>query len=177
MDQQVTPGAGPALGAAGPCPAIDYAGKSWAVGHPTQRAKAELELLVIDAAQRNIDQRKGRLSKDQYEAKCAALDLQVQGGHHRTWGPLWRAVNAGPDGTKLFLLSLLREHQPDATFADVDGMFRDAGRQTTRALAVVMPIFFSLLVTEMPVGPEERAAKLADLLTEYAAQTPSEPTA
>lgn len=173
---------GPVLGAAGPCPTVTHNGKTWQIGHPTQNAKATLEILVVEAAQRNIDKLKSSLSVARYEAKCAALDTKIEGGHHRTWGSLWRSVNSGPDGTALFLLSLLREKHPEATFEDAEALLRDEPRGTGRAFMQVAPAFFSLLVACLPgATPQEKEKQMeslrADFARELASLTHSESTA
>lgn len=159
-------GVGPALGDAGPCPKITFQGKTWTIGHPTQIAKVELELLVIEVAQANIDAFKRR-NPAKYEEKCKLLDLQIEGGHHKTGGELWAIVNNGPDGQPLFLASLLKEKHPEVTLDDARGMFRREQRQVRRALALVVPAFFEILADDLPLTPEDREAKRAEMAAEF----------
>lgn len=161
-------GIGPAIGDAGPCPKIVFNGKTWTIGHPTQVAKVELELLVIDVAQANIDAFKRR-DPAKHEAKSKLLDLQIEGGHHKTGGELWATVNNGPDGQPLFLASLLKENHPEITLADAKAMFRQEQRQVRRALALTVPSFFEILANDLPLTPEDRAAKRAELTAEFLA--------
>lgn len=168
-------GIGAALGDAGPCPTITYGKKVWTVGHPTQKAKAWLELLVIEIAQDNIDKSKPILKRGVYEKKCDALDMQISGGHHKTGGALWSTVNSGPDGQVLFLTSLLRERHPEVTIDDVRGMVLNEPRQVRRAMLVTVPGFFTILVSGLPMAPEDRPAKAAELTADFlAGLTPDE---
>jgi hypothetical protein len=182
MSQEVT-GAGiaAALGAAGPCPTVRWNSKTWKVGHPVQAAKAELEMAVFEIAQANLDAMRPVLKKGQYEAKCRNLDLQIEGGHHKTGGPLWQAVNTGPDGLAAFMLSLLRQNHPEATLDDARGIMTSAEsyRDSRRALAVVVPGFFQILVASLVPLPEDRPAALAQYVAEFLAsiqEPPSSPT-
>lgn len=161
-------GIGPALGDAGPCPVIQFNNKKWVVGHPTQVAKLELEYLVIEVAQANIDVFKRR-DPAKYEEKCKLLDLQIEGGHHKTGGELWAIANNGPDGQPLFLASLLKEKHPEVTLDDARAMFRREQRQVRRALALVVPAFFEILADDLPLTPEDREAKRAEMAAEFLA--------
>lgn len=156
-----------ALGDAGPCPVVTYNKKPWSVGHATQRAKAELELQVVQVALRNIDRLKSVLPAQVWQQKSAALDAQIAGGHYQTWGSLWTAVNNGPDGTALFLLSLLRERHPEATLEDAAGILRYEPRQVQHAMSIVVPGFFKLLAETAPVPPEKRTALVLKATAEF----------
>lgn len=167
MSEENAVGIGPSLGDAGSCPTIKMPSKTWSVGHPTQRAKGELELLVAQVALANLEKMQRVLSKAKYLEKCAALDAKIEGGHHQTWGSLWTSVNSGPDGNNLFLLSLLRERHPEAELSDAIAMYSDEPRQVKLALAIVVPSFFALLVAHLPLSPEERAAKTAVAVQQF----------
>ncbi len=169
-DEAQAVGIGPILGASGASPTIDYAGKVWKVGHPTQKAKSELECLVAACAYENVEKLRGVLPAALFKAKSDALDQQIYGGQQRTWGPLWSAVNSGPDGTPLFLLSLLRQHDEKATLADARGMWRDKNREVNLALAQVIPDFFTLMADDLPVPPEQRAELIATSVAEFLGQ-------
>ncbi len=171
MADDVQPmGVGPILGASGACPTIDYAGKVWKVGHPTQKAKGELECLVAACAYENVEKLRGVLPAALFKQKSDELDRQIFGGQQRTWGPLWSAVNSGPDGTPLFLLSLLRQNHEAATMADARGMWRDKNREVNLALAQVIPDFFTLMADDLPVPPEQRAELIATSIAEFLSQ-------
>jgi hypothetical protein len=154
------------LGDAGPCPTISYLGKTWSVGWPTQRAKAELEFLVVKAAKRNLELLRPVLGENEYRAEEKELKLALQGGHWKTWGPLWNAVNGGPDTNTFFLLSLLRERHPEATFEDAEGMWLTATDAVREAFMLVVPSFYTLLVKCLPGTPEERAETLAESVSQ-----------
>lgn len=160
-------GVGAELGDAGPCPTVNYGGRVWSVGWPTQRAKAELEGLVYQVAKRNIDELRPFMTADEYKAESAALQSSVRGGQHKTWGPLWVAVNNGPDTNTLFLLSLLRERHPEAQFADAAGMWATATDDVQTAMAQVIPGFFALLVKNLPGTPEQRTQLLAESVAQF----------
>jgi hypothetical protein len=155
------PGVGPSLGGAGPCPTIVHGDRKWVVGHPDQRAKARLELITLETAVANHEASLPYLPAARRAKKEKEFDAAVNGGHWRTWGELWGAVNSSPDGNSLFLLSLLREHQPDATLVDANKLWTEAGRATARAFAVVVPGFFAVLVADRAEPPEVKAEVLA----------------
>ncbi len=155
------------LGAAGPCPVVTYKGKPWSIGWPTQRAKATLENLVFLIAKRNVEQLKSVMPPHEFAIEQAALSSMIRGGKYRTWGPLWVEVNNGPDGNTLFLLSLLRENHPEATFADAEGMWAESTDDVQTALAQVIPGFFKLLVAAAPGTPEQKAEILARSVAEF----------
>ncbi len=168
MDEPTTDaGIGPALGDAGVCPRITFKGKTWTMGHPTQKAKLELELLVIEVAQKNIDDAKRALRPGQYEAKCKTLDLQIEGGAYKTGGELWNTVNNGPHGQALFLTSLLRELHPEAELADGLAMWRGEQRQVRRALALTVPDFFTVLADDLPLTPDEKVLRKAEMVAAF----------
>ncbi len=179
-------GVGLELGDAGPCPVVTYNGKPWSVGHPTQRAKATLEGLVAQVATRNIEELKAFYTPQQYKEEMEQLRASIRGGHHRTWGPLWLAVNGGPESNVLFLLTLLRERHPEATLNDAEGMWSDCNEDAKTAMAMVVPSFYALLVKSLPGTPEHRAELLAKSVTQFleslnlppqpAAPASSEPT-
>ncbi len=163
-DEVIPLGVGPALGAAGPCPTVTHGDKVWKVGHPTQRAKATLELLVLETAAKNIEEAKGALPPARWEAKNAKLDADIDAGQYRTWGTLWRTVYGGPDGQALALTSLLRENHPEATVADGLLLWRAETKQVARAMRIVTPDFFAVLATTLPGSSEEQRAEVADAL-------------
>ena len=166
---------GAALGAAGAAPVVAHAGKVWTVGHPTQRAKTELEQLVVQASQQALDDLKPALRPAQWEAKRVELDAQLFGRHWQTWGSLWSTVTNGPQGFPLFLLSLARPHHPEMTVADAEALWANANRACRLALMVVVPDFFDLLAAYLPAddaGKRALAEQMrADLLTALARPT------
>jgi hypothetical protein len=151
------PGVGPGLGGSGPCPTVVGGGKTWTIGHPTQRAKAHLEILTAATAIDQLEELKPVLKPEVWARRAAELDAKIDGGQHRTWCPLWSAVNGGPNGTPLFLLSLMRDHHPEATLADVRELIASEPMRVRAALACVVPRFFILLAESAPIPPEMRA--------------------
>lgn len=164
MNEIQAEGVGPVLGDAGPTPEFHWNGKTWKIGHPIQRAKAELESLVCDYVFRHLEAMRGVWPEAKFAAKEAELELQVLGGHHRTWGSLWRSVTSGPDGNALFLLALLRVHAPATTLAEASVLWNASPRQLRIAYAAVIPGFFAHLVSLRPGTTEEKAATLATVV-------------
>lgn len=168
------------LGDAGPCPVVQYKGRAWHIGWPTQNAKGTLEGLVYQVSRQNIEDMKPFMSPAEYAEERAALRVALHAGQHKTWGELWTAVQRGPDSNTLFLLSLLREKHPDATLADARALWTgDAICDVKDAMALVIPNFYLLLVPELPVSPEQRqqiAAASAAMFHETMAAPPSTTT-
>ncbi len=168
----VPTGAGPALGGTGsPCPTCCLpGGKPWKVGWPTQAAKQEFELLVAEHAVADLQSRKRMYSVQVFAQKEKELEVRFAGGDHLSYGALWVAVLDGPDSMPMFLLSLLKEHQPEATFADAKKLWKSGHLSVRRALTLVMPPFATLLVAESPRTQEEdrpaAAAELAKMFLE-----------
>lgn len=169
MTESQPAGVGPALGDAGPCPPIVYKDKTWLVGHPTQKAKAELELQTMLAAVANVERLRRVLRPEEYKRRLDALDAKIEGGAYQTWGEVWMSVNNSPDGKPLFLLALLKETHPEATFADARAIWLNEPRQVKRAFTVVIPSFFALLAEDLPQMPEERQQAAAEMATEFMA--------
>lgn len=158
--EEIKNGAAFALGASGACPTVTSGDRTWTVGWPTQKAKTELEGLVVEVAIDNIERLKKYLSPTKYEQKCADVDRQIDAAQYLTGGALWRTHVAGRDGGALFLCALLREHHQDATLADARLLMSTEPRQVRHALARVVPPFFTLLVDAMPLTPDEKADML-----------------
>lgn len=146
------------LGAAGACPEIVLDGKTWTIGHPTQRAKAVLEELAAARAVGEVRALKNALPPDAYAETFRELTASIAAGEYKTWAAGWQRVVFGPGGSGLFLLSLLREHQPRATEADALHLATAAPDETTAALARVIPGFFELLLAGLALTPDQQAA-------------------
>lgn len=186
MSEELCPeGAVAALGpAAGPID-IPHAGKTWRLGHPDQRAKAELEKLVVALAEDNLAASKEVVSAARYAALEKRLDDHMLARRWQTWGDLWAQTVNGPDGFTLFLLSLLRPHHEGATLTDARALWLSANRRCRGALVMVLPGFFDLLAADLPAeeGDRREAARkmavevLANLqqpmLTDSPSTTPS----
>lgn len=151
-----TPGIGIMLGAAGPCPEIPFGGKVWKVGHPTQRAKAELEKLAVAAALDEVRALKGVVPTDAYREMFAEVTSQITNREFRTWGPAWQRAVFAPANAHLFLCSLLRECHPQATPADALALAQGCPEEVAAALAQVVPNFLRVLLEGLPLTPEQR---------------------
>lgn len=156
MDEIRAEGAVAALGAAtGPVDVV-HDGKTWRIGHPTQRAKAELEKLVVAVSEQSLADLKDVLTAARYAAKEKRLDELVYARQWQTWGELWSQVVNGPLSFPLFLLSLMKAHHETATVQDAEALWLGANRACRTALTMVLPGFFKLLVGALPADQEER---------------------
>ncbi len=159
------PGVGPALGGAGsPCPEVPLGSKKWKVGWPTQEAKARHELLVAQFHEESLDARRGIYAPAKFARKQRELELQLGAGEHCVGGDLWLAVADGPAWNVVLLTSLLREHHPEATFDDARALWRTEPRKVRIALALVIPPFVEVLLTEAPVSRDEKALKVLEMV-------------
>lgn len=179
-DEILADGVGIALGGKGaPCPVIKFWDKVWKVGWPTYESHLQLELLVAEYAENINEQRKKRKTKTQAAKLDAELENKIQGGSHKVFGSLWSSTIDGPDGMSICLLSLLLEHQPNATLADARILWGSAARQVRLALAQVMPSFCNLLC-ESPLIEEElravKAAELTSIMLDRIGPLPPDPT-
>lgn len=158
------PGVGGMLGAAGPCPEIPLGKRVWKVGHPTQAAKARLEKLAAKVALDEVRRLKDVLDPAAYREAFDAVTQNLKS--YRTWRPGWQAVVFDGANGHLFLWSLLQEHHPAATEADVLALCREAPEEVAAALAQVIPDFFGVLLGEVraDLSPED-LAKVDEALT------------
>lgn len=150
------------LGASGACPEIRLNGKTWRVGHPTQKAKAELETIIVSQAFAEVKALRDVLPPDDYRDLYADTASKVRAKAFRTWGDEWERYALGATHAHLFLLSLLRENHPDATEADALALLASCGEEVQLALGQVVADFFVMLLAEHPrLKPEERATVAA----------------
>jgi hypothetical protein len=150
VDATQVPGIGDLLGDAGALPEIEYAGKVWKVGKPTQRAADCLVQLTIRAAMKEITSLKGIVEPADYKEMFDDFTVSVQRGAYKTWGDRWSAMASGMDGTVRFLLSLLRERHHDATEADAMALMVNCGDEVRVAFAQVLPPFLFLMLDSHP---------------------------
>lgn len=164
IPEPVAEGVGPALGGKGaPCPEITFCGVNWKVGWPTQEAKLWHELLVAKHAEdEELAMAKVR-TPEELAGRLRRLEMDVRAGQHRVFGAIWSATVDGPDGMPLFLLSLLKEHHPKATFADAKVLWGACTREVRSALAQVIPPFAAILIESAPLDREEKPAKAREL--------------
>jgi hypothetical protein len=149
-------GAVAALGAAVAPPEVVAAGKAWKVGHPTQEAKAELEKLVVQVAEKNLADLRGVVSDRKFAALEAKLDDAILSRQWQTWGALWTEVCNGPLSFPLFILSLMKPHHPQASVADAEALWVNENRACRNALVVVLPGFFDHLAASLPADESTR---------------------
>lgn len=178
IDNDAPQGVMPLLGDAGPAPTVSFDKKTWTIGHPTQRAKAELEKIVVEVARQSVSDLRGVLPDDEWQAERKQLSLHL---HSRTWqtfGELWQSVCNGPLGDALFLLALARPHHPEMTVEDAQRLWLGANDDCRDALVMVVPGFFDLLAANLPASAADRqraAAQMkAEVLRRLARSTPSD---
>ena len=162
-----TPDAPPPAGAADltaePFP-VRCGGKTWLIAHPTVGTVGRLEILVATAAGDELDALRAEgLPPAQVAAMNRELNSQLAARSHRAGGDLHARVMAGPDGTALYLLALLRDRQPDATLADARTLLADAPDETGRAVAAVTPVFTKLTGAKRGLSPSQIEAELTRL--------------
>ena len=160
-DNSNVPGVQQLLGDAGALPEIKANGKTWLIGFPTQRAKAALEELVTAAAVNEVVSLKPILPPQSYGELMSDLRNAVGAGDYKTWGSGWQRVLAGTDGGNLFLCSLLRERQANATVEDAAAVAMACPDEVAMALARVAPPFYLLLMEKLPVSEESKAEMVA----------------
>ena len=136
-------------GAAGPVE-IHTKDRVWKVGHPSQTAKGRLEELVAQHARREI-LRLGGTAAEWREA--------VEAGHYATRNPGWLRVMSSPTSPALYLLSLLREHHPDITQAEVQALVEAEPDQAEAAFVRVCPDFLRAVLVGLPAADVEQAVR------------------
>ena len=140
------------LGSTGAPAEIHVGPTVWKVGHPDQRAKARLEELVTQFARREL-------------AANGAIDqwvARVEEGAYRTRADGWSRVMRGPSADCLFLLSLLREHHPNASLADAESLAAGEPEQVRAAIVRVAPAFFGLVLADLSLPPAEKERAIAE---------------
>lgn len=153
------------LGANGACPVLVHEGKTWSVGHPTQRSKSELELLVVAYAKENVERLK-TIDDALYAQESTQLSRLVRSGAYKTWGALWQEAWDGPDRIPLMLTSMVRVKHAEFTFSLGREIWLSQTENVVDALAIVLPDFFLTLLAEMPGTPATRAAQHAAMVAE-----------
>ncbi len=157
-------GIGPILGAAGACPTITHKGKEWSVGWPTQKAKTELEMLVINTVKKNLDDAKIAYTPAEFEEEKAILRSLIRGGQFKTWGTLWKDVCQGTEQFPLYIYCLVKTKHPEFTYAMMSEIWNEQPEDCLDAFSVVMPDFFMILVSGLPnilgLSPAEIRAEM-----------------
>jgi hypothetical protein len=163
---------------AGPGPTVECAGRPWRLGFNDQDAKAELEALVVSHATREAVRRKRDIGGPEGVEYFDTFQNRVDAGTYHTFAPGWQHVIGGADGSWLFLLSLLRKHQPHATADDAKRLLAEEPEQTHVAVGQVAPDFFEAVVRQVvtteadPDALRLAASKLATALLDNMAGKP-----
>lgn len=162
MDGMEAPGLNAVLGQSGACPEISDNGKTWKIAHPTQQAKAILNVLIVQRASEEIETQGKNLPPGVSARMFDSLTKMVVAKHFHTWHPGWLEAVGSQDGDILFLLSLLKINHPTATEADAFTLYANCPGKVKIALAQVMPPFFDLLEPDFP--PQVEASQRAELM-------------
>lgn len=156
-EPQQPPSVGVMLGAAGPCPEVEHGGRAWKVGHPTERARVELERLAVQVASRSIYELEAALPPQEFKKASETFVRAVSAKRYKTWGEGWQEIVFSPENLHLFLLSLLRQNHPDATEDLAQELISACRLQVSVALAQVLPDFIKLLLrAHKMLTPEQR---------------------
>lgn len=165
------------LGASGVCPPVEFGGKTYRLGHPTQVAKADYELGIIEAEKRSIAQqlKHGIISPAEAAAERSKLGSALDRGDQKAGKPLWLAYTFGhPEtgdtsrvmtGLMIYVHGLFRQNHPDLTFADVGAIWDGAGEDLKLAMKQVVPSFFTWAADAMSLPPDARAQIAATVET------------
>lgn len=153
------------LGANGACPTLTHGDKTWTVGHPTQAAKSELELLVIACAKENVERLSG-FDDALYAKESASLSRMIRSGAFKTWGALWVEMWEGPDQIALMLSSMIRVKHKDFTLAHGRDLWINQTESVVDALSVVMPDFFLEVLKSLPCANQTRRVERDIMLVE-----------
>src|SRR5262245_19946090 len=130
---------GDVLGAAGPCPVVNWRGHPYKVGYPTPDVLAAVELQVAAnaTAERKV------LAEVLDPEDLPDLKTALLGRHHRVGGSLWDAAfNQSAEGTVLILWACVKQHHPEFAVLDAVAMAQDCAEETEAALLLVVPDFF-----------------------------------
>lgn len=161
---------GDGLNGASDCPRIKTESAEYKVGWPTKRARKRLEQLVAARAITELEELADTLRPDVYRTRSDKVLALVTAGAHKVGGELWNTVMASEAGATLYLLSLVREHHPDATEEHVNALLYKYPDQVQVAIRLVTPNFYRLLGEERGLTPEQ-----LDQLQKQATETLSQP--
>lgn len=163
-----------ALGEAGACPKIEWQGKTYTVGHPTQKAKALFEDGIVESEKRGLDSLLARrlITAAKYDERLESLGKKIDRREHAAGGALWMQYAVGSDaesgaGTMLFFWSLIAQHHDGFTLDDCRQMAEESAASVKLALRRVVPAFFQAVGEVLRLPPEAmealRAAVAAQL--------------
>lgn len=174
------------LGDFGTLPEITYAGKTWKIGKPTQRAKEALEAIVVTSAWAEIKKLK-TIDPDLYEeAKSEHLDA-INNQEYATWGRRWVKGTSGFVGGVRLLCAYLRERHPEATVENAMELIVNCPDDVKEALTRTVPPFSLVLVESHPAvvaaSPEKKEEirqqaipMIQKVLSQLASLTPETPS-
>lgn len=156
---EVPPSIGLMLGSAGGPVEFDVAGKTYKLGHPTQKARVRLEKLLIRRATESITCLEGTLNAADYRKMFDGLMRQVRNKEFETWGPAWQTsiLESTQKSIVLFALSLLQEYHPTLTEDDVEEMLVNSYGALPLAIIQVVPSFFLLTIQSLKISAESKA--------------------
>ncbi|TXH99553.1 MAG: hypothetical protein E6Q76_19585 [Rhizobium sp.] len=151
-----------------PGPTIEAGSKTWRLGFNTQNAKARLEELIRAHVTREGLKLKRDVGGEDGDEVWQEYRDSLASGHYDTFGPGWFKVLKSLVGNKLFLLSLLQKHHPDATESDALDLLANHRDATEAALNVISPDFLSAVAREVATSrgatPQNADAFAADLI-------------
>ncbi|AMV24596.1 hypothetical protein VT84_09385 [Gemmata sp. SH-PL17] len=161
-----------------PGPTIEADGKTWRLGFNTQNAKGRFEELVRAHVLRDAIRTRQVLGDDG-ETYYQDVRDSLTAGHYDTFEPGWVRILKSSAGSRLFLLSLLQKHHPDATEADAQNLLTNHRAETEAALAVVSPDFLQAVARqtalEKGATPQAADAVAAELANKMHGELASEP--
>lgn len=150
------------MGAARVCPEIEWNGKQWKIGFPTESCRKEIERLIVAQASGEIMALKGIVPDAEFEAHMAGFRESLIAGEYKA--PLGRCFKKAFDNDMvLVFLAMVRQKHPEATKTDAIGIMRDCKEAAKLAIVQVMPDFFAVLlaVPEIPADQQKVLLELA----------------
>lgn len=169
---------------AGPGPIVNDGPRTWRLGWNNQDAKAELEAQIVAFATEDTLNRMKRLSSESAQALFTLFQNRVDAGAYHTFAPGWTHVMADPASSWLFLLSLLKEHQPGATAADAKRLLAEEPERVRIAVGIVAPDFFEAVAIQVGVEkgtPPQKVRAVAEtiataVMEKFPGETPAPAT-
>lgn len=136
---------------AGPAPTITETAsrRVWRLGWNTQDAKAALETAIVSQLTLEAIKKMKAMGPVAGAEYFELFQNRVDAGAYSTFAPGWRYAIGGTDGSWLFLLSLLLEHQPGATPEDAKRLLAAEAEQVRVAVGYVAPDFFGAVAVQM----------------------------
>jgi hypothetical protein len=178
------------LGASGAYPPVEFGGKTYLLGHPSQIAKANYEVEVIEAEKRSIAAgvQFGVMTPAEAVAEKARLSAALARGDHKTGKPLWMAyalmdpttgdTSKVGTGFIIFVYTLFKQKHPEITLTETQAIWDGAQDDLKLALQQVVPDFFAWtggILGLPPEGLAELAAVAKTLAAKLAPPTPTTP--